>query len=71
MVSAMNRCDKWDYIGMGLAALLAVMWVAHFVLPAPPPEPPDATATAPQMPFPQPPGNGLPTLPGAGLPGVK
>lgn len=71
MVGAMSRYDRWDYIGMGLAALLAVMWVAHFVLPAPPPEPLDTTAPAPQLPFPQTPGQGLPTLPGAGLPGVK
>jgi hypothetical protein len=37
---AKARPDKYDIIGLALLALLAIVWVAHFVLPAPPPEPP-------------------------------
>jgi hypothetical protein len=34
-----RQFDRYDYIGVGLIALLAVVWGLHFVLPAPPPEP--------------------------------
>ncbi len=37
----MKRPDIYDYIGMGIVALLIALWVAHFVLPPLPPEPPD------------------------------
>jgi hypothetical protein len=33
----MRRPDKYDLIGLALVALLAVVWILHFVLPAPPP----------------------------------
>jgi hypothetical protein len=36
----MARFDKYDIIGMVVLGLLAALWIAHFVLPAPPPEPP-------------------------------
>jgi hypothetical protein len=36
----MTRPDLYDYIGLALAGLIIAMWVAHFVLPAPPPLPP-------------------------------
>ena len=39
----MRRPDVYDYIGMGIVALLITLWVAHFVLPPLPPEPPDPT----------------------------
>jgi hypothetical protein len=35
----MARPDIYDYIGMALAVLVVALWVAHFVLPTPPPEP--------------------------------
>jgi hypothetical protein len=35
----MSRPDVYDYIGMAIVALLAALWVAHFVLPTPPPDP--------------------------------
>jgi hypothetical protein len=35
----MRRLDKYDYIGLTLLAMLAGVWILHFVLPAPPPEP--------------------------------
>jgi hypothetical protein len=35
----MSRPDVYDYIGMAIVALLTTLWVAHFVLPAPPPDP--------------------------------
>jgi hypothetical protein len=34
----MARPDLYDYIGLALAAFIVALWVAHFVLPAPPPE---------------------------------
>jgi len=42
----MTRPDLYDYIGMGLLALVVALWVAHFVLPPLPPEPPDPTPQA-------------------------
>ena len=39
----MKRPDIYDYIGMGIVALLIALWVAHFALPPLPPEPPDPT----------------------------
>jgi hypothetical protein len=47
----MRSFDKYDYIGLSLVALLAVIWVLHFVLPAPPPEP-EVPGTAINRPFP-------------------
>jgi hypothetical protein len=35
----MTRPDLYDYIGMVLAAGVLALWVAHFVLPTPPPDP--------------------------------
>ena len=46
----MTRPDIYDYIGMGIVALLIALWVAHFVLPPLPPEPPDPTSR-PSSPF--------------------
>jgi len=44
----MARPDLYDYIGLALAAFIVALWVAHFVLPAPPPEDsPPGTATFP------------------------
>ena len=37
---AMAHLDKYDWIGVAILALLAVLWIAHFAVPAPPPEPP-------------------------------
>ena len=37
----MRQLDRYDYIGFFLLALLAVVWILHFVLPAPPPLPPE------------------------------
>jgi hypothetical protein len=34
----MARPDRYDYIGMALLALVVALWIAHFVLPTPPPE---------------------------------
>jgi len=34
----MARPDRYDYIGLVLVAFVVALWVAHFVLPAPPPE---------------------------------
>jgi hypothetical protein len=42
-----KRPDVFDYIGIGLVALVAAMWIAHFALPAPPPEPPQPFIQAP------------------------
>lgn len=33
----MRRMDRYDVIGVALVALLVALWVAHFLLPAPPP----------------------------------
>ena len=41
-----TRPDLFDFIGMGIVALLIALWVAHFVLPPLPPEPPDPTVKA-------------------------
>jgi hypothetical protein len=39
------RPDRYDIIGLILLGLVVVVWIAHFILPAPPPEPPpDARA---------------------------
>jgi len=35
----MARPDLYDYAGLALLALVVALWVAHFVLPAPPPDP--------------------------------
>jgi hypothetical protein len=35
----MRALDRYDYIGISLLALIALIWGLHFVLPAPPPEP--------------------------------
>jgi hypothetical protein len=34
----MARPDLYDYAGLVLAALVVALWVAHFMLPAPPPD---------------------------------
>ena len=36
----MARFDRYDIIGLIVLGLLAALWIAHFVLPAPPPLPP-------------------------------
>jgi hypothetical protein len=36
----MRRLDRYDLIGLILAAFVAGLWIAHFVLPAAPPLPP-------------------------------
>jgi hypothetical protein len=41
----MTRFDKYDVIGMIVLALLAALWIAHFVVPAPPPDPAVITLT--------------------------
>ena len=47
-----SRPDRYDYIGMGLLGLLAVIWILHFVLPTPPPEPEiGGPAPATSLPF--------------------
>ena len=59
----MRRLDRYDYMGLALVALLAAMWIAHFVLPPLPPEPP--VPGVPQI------GSGL-VLPSiGGPPGVR
>jgi hypothetical protein len=35
----MARPDKYDIIGLTLLGLIAALWIAHFVLPTPPPLP--------------------------------
>jgi hypothetical protein len=35
----MARFDRYDIIGFILLALIVALWVAHFVLPTPPPLP--------------------------------
>ena len=37
----MRQLDRYDYIGLSLLVLLAVVWILHFVLPEPPPLPQD------------------------------
>ena len=41
-----TRPDIFDFIGIGIVALLTALWVAHFVLPPLPPEAPDPAARA-------------------------
>ena len=43
----MARPDLYDYIGMVLAAGVLALWVAHFVLPTPPPDPSRLDPAAP------------------------
>jgi hypothetical protein len=45
----MSRPDVFDYVGMALLAMIVALWVAHFVLPAPPPLPPDGGPQIPSM----------------------
>jgi hypothetical protein len=33
----MRSLDRYDYIGIAIVVFLLALWVAHFVLPAPPP----------------------------------
>jgi hypothetical protein len=47
----MRRPDVFDFIGMGIVALLIALWVSHFVLPPLPPEPVDPLLS-PKSPFP-------------------
>ena len=35
----MPRVDRYDIIGITLLAFVAVVWILHFTLPAPPPDP--------------------------------
>jgi hypothetical protein len=50
----MARPDKYDYTGMALLALIVVLWVLHFALPTPPPDPERFEPGAPQSsPFPR------------------
>jgi hypothetical protein len=49
----MSRPDLFDYLGMAVLAMIVALWVAHLVLPPPPPLPPD---TGPQLPSILPPG---------------
>ena len=44
---AKARPDKYDIIGLILLGLVAAVWIAHFILPAPPPEPPPDAAARP------------------------
>ena len=44
----MARPDLYDYIGMVLAAAVVALWVAHFALPTPPPDPSRLDNGAPQ-----------------------
>jgi hypothetical protein len=37
--AAMARFDKYDVIGLILLGLIAALWIAHIVLPTPPPLP--------------------------------
>jgi len=47
----MARPDVYDYIGIVIIALLVALWVTHFVLPAPPPDP-TRLENGPSQPFP-------------------
>jgi len=49
----MTRPDLFDYIGGALIVLVVALWVAHIVLPAPPPEPPQPGAVPQALPFPR------------------
>jgi len=35
----MARFDRYDIIGLVLLGIVAALWIAHFVLPTPPPLP--------------------------------
>ena len=37
ITTGMARLDKYNVIGLILLAVIAVLWIAHFVLPTPPP----------------------------------
>jgi hypothetical protein len=39
-IAAMRRPDRYDFIGIAIVVFLIAIWVLHFVLPSPPPEPP-------------------------------
>jgi hypothetical protein len=61
------RIDRYDVIGLALLAVVAAVWILHFALPAPPPEPDAAQGLpGPALPGPALPG---PALPGPALPG--
>jgi len=45
-IARMARPDRYDYIGLVLVAFVVALWVAHFVLPAPPPEAPSPNTAA-------------------------
>jgi len=46
----MSRPDRFDYAGMALLAMIAALWVAHFMLPpAPPPLPLDPVPQIPSI----------------------
>jgi hypothetical protein len=47
----MKRPDLFDFIGLGIVALLVALWVAHVVLPPLPPEPPDPLLGSKSSPF--------------------
>jgi len=34
----MRRLDRYDIIGLALVGFVLALWIAHFALPAPPPE---------------------------------
>jgi hypothetical protein len=44
----MTRPDRYDVMGLAVLALLVALWVAHFVLPAPPPDPSREIGALPQ-----------------------
>ena len=66
----MARPDRYDYIGLGLLGLLVVMWVAHFVLPEPPPDPRRLEDVAPQA-LPVGPSIPGPSIPGPSIPSIR
>jgi hypothetical protein len=47
-IEFMSRPDVYDYIGLVLVAFVVALWVAHFALPAPPPDPSRLDNSAPQ-----------------------
>jgi hypothetical protein len=44
----MARPDLYDYIGLVLVVFVVALWVAHFALPTPPPDPSRLDDAAPQ-----------------------
>ncbi|HXJ02219.1 MAG TPA: hypothetical protein VNH44_13435 [Micropepsaceae bacterium] len=47
----MTRPDRYDYIGLVLAVFVVALWVAHFALPTPPPDPSrNSIGTLPALP---------------------